>query len=100
MVLWAMSDSYRFGISVPDEDPPGNHVTTRAEKFQLLSHRPRRFTHMLTPRKHPGVFVSTRIPPPCPILLHSSNNACTGRVVGSAKKTDSERGVFSVSWVD
>ena len=27
----AVSGTYRFGISVPDEDPPGNQVTPRVE---------------------------------------------------------------------
>jgi hypothetical protein len=72
MVLWAVSDSYRYGISVPDEDPPGNHVTTRAEKLLLLSHRRERFAHMLTPRSIPGEVVSPRIlrhAPSCFILV-------------------------------
>jgi hypothetical protein len=31
MDLWAVRDTHRFGISVPDEDPPGNQVTPRVE---------------------------------------------------------------------
>jgi hypothetical protein len=59
--LWAVSDSYRYGIFVPDEDPPGNQVTPRVQKFQLLSHSLQRFALMLTPRSIPGVVVSPRI---------------------------------------
>jgi hypothetical protein len=72
MDLWVVSDSYRYGISVPDEDPPGNHVTTRAKKLLLLSHRRERFAHMLTPPSIPGEFVSPRIlrhAPSCYILV-------------------------------
>jgi len=67
-----VSDSYRYGISVPDEDPPGNQVTTRVQKFQLLSHSLQRFALMLTPRSIPGEFVSPRIlrhAPSCYILV-------------------------------
>jgi hypothetical protein len=67
-----VSDSYRYGISVPDEDPPGNQVTTRVQKVQLLSHRRERFALMLTPRSIPGEFVSPRIlrhAPSCYILV-------------------------------
>src|SRR5204862_263832 len=59
--LWAVSDTHRFGFFVPDEDPPGNQVTPRVQKVQLLSHRRRRFALMLTPRSIPGEFVSPRI---------------------------------------
>jgi hypothetical protein len=86
MDLWAVSDSYRYGIhlhrtafgaavafvAIPDEDPPGNQVTTRAEKLPLLSHGRRRFALMLTPRSIPGEFVSPRIlrhAPSCYILV-------------------------------
>ena len=34
--------------------------------MQLLAHRPQRSALMLTPRKHPGEFVSPRILPPRP----------------------------------
>jgi hypothetical protein len=70
--LWAVSDSYRYGISVPDEDPPGNQVTPRVQKFQLLSHSLQRFALMLTPRSIPGEVVSPRIlrhAPSCDILV-------------------------------
>src|SRR6266542_5675580 len=70
--LRAVSGSYRFGIFVPDEDPPGNQVTTRVQKFQLLSHGRQRFARMLTPRSIPGEFVSPRIlrhAPSCYILV-------------------------------
>src|SRR5512132_355413 len=66
------SDSYRYGISVPDEDPPGNQVTTRVQKFQLLSHSLQRFALMLTPRSIPGEVISPRIlrhAPSCDILV-------------------------------
>src|SRR6185503_21037374 len=79
--LWAVSDTHRFGISVPDEDPPGNQVTPRVQKLLLLSYRRRRFALMLTPRSIPGEFVSPRIlrhAPSCYILVtqRASNTAC------------------------
>ena len=61
MDFWAVSDTYRYGIFVPDEDPPGNQVTTRVEKCLLLSHSLQRFALMLTPRSIPGEVVSPRI---------------------------------------
>src|SRR5688572_7923359 len=70
--LWAVSDTHRFGFFVPDEDPPGNQVTTRVQKFQLLSHGRQRFALMLTPRSIPGELVSPRIlrhAPSCYILV-------------------------------
>jgi hypothetical protein len=62
-------------FAIPDEDPPGNQVTTRAQKLQLLSHGRCRFAQMLTPRSIPGEFVTPRILRPRPFLLHSSNKA-------------------------
>src|SRR6266498_300425 len=67
-----VSDTHRFGLFVPDEDPPGNQVTTRVQKFLLLSHGRQRFALMLTPRSIPGEFVSPRIlrhAPSCYILV-------------------------------
>jgi len=32
-----MSDTHRFGLYVPDEDPPGDQVTTRVENVTSLS---------------------------------------------------------------
>src|SRR5512132_1156531 len=72
VVFRVASDSYRFGISVPDKDPPGNEVTPRVQKFQLLSHSLQRFALMLTPRSIPGELVSPRIlrhAPSCYILV-------------------------------
>src|SRR5512144_2125536 len=66
------SGSYRYGIFVPDEDPPGNQVTPRVQKSPLLSHSLQRFALMLTPRSIPGEFVSPRIlrhAPSCDILV-------------------------------
>src|SRR6188474_3849352 len=74
--LWAARDSYRYGISVPDEDPPGNQVTTRVQKLLLLSHSLQRFALMLTPRASP-VSLSLQGYSPRPFLLHSSNTACS-----------------------
>ena len=77
--LWAVSDSYRYGIFVPDEDPPGNQLTTRLEKLLLLSHSLQRFALMLTPRSSPGEVVSPRIlrhAPSCDILV-TPCAACT-----------------------
>ena len=39
MDVRAVSDTHRFGFFVPDEDPPGNQVTTRVEKclFSLIA---------------------------------------------------------------
>jgi hypothetical protein len=74
----AVRDNYRYGFwhasqfAIPDEDPPGNQVTTRVQKVQLLSHRRKRFALMLTPRSIPGEFVSPRIlrhAPSCDILV-------------------------------
>jgi hypothetical protein len=62
-----------FGIlAIPDEDPPGNQVTTRVQKLQLLSHGRCRFAQMLTPRSIPGEIVTPRIrrhAPSCYILV-------------------------------
>jgi hypothetical protein len=91
----AVSDTHRFGIFVPDEDPPGNQVTPRAQKFQLLSHRRQRFARMPTPRKHPGEFVTSRIPPPRPFLFYSSNTACTRSPAKSAGTRGGSLRVFT-----
>src|SRR6266542_996989 len=67
-----VSDTHRFGLFVLDEDPPGNQVTTRVQKFLLLSHGRQRFALMLTPRSIPGEVVSPRIlrhAPSCYILV-------------------------------
>jgi len=48
------TDSGSGILAIPDEDPPGNQVTTRAQKLQLLSHGRCRFAQMLTPRSIPG----------------------------------------------
>ena len=84
-----MSDSYRYGISVPDEDPPGNQVTTRVQKFPLLSHRQQRLARMLTPRSIPGEFVSPRIlrhAPSCYILvtMRALDAGDSARFIGSS----------------
>src|SRR5215208_732833 len=76
--LRAASDTHRFGFwhasqsAIPDEDPPGNQVTPRVQKLQLLSHSLQRFALMLTPRSIPGEVVSPRIlrhAPSCYILV-------------------------------
>jgi hypothetical protein len=76
MDFWAVSDTYRYGIFVPDEDPPGNQVTTRVEKVLLLSHSLQRSAQVLTPRSTP-VSLSLLGYSAMPLLLHSSNKACT-----------------------
>jgi len=53
-----MSGTRRFGLFVPDEDPSGNQVTTRAQKLQLLSHGRCRLAHMLTPQSITGALVA------------------------------------------
>ena len=79
MDFWAVSDTYRYGIFVPDEDPPGNQVTTRVEKVLLLSHSLQRSAHVLIPRSTP-VSLSLLGYSAMPLLLHSSNKACSGFV--------------------
>ncbi len=76
MDFWAVSDTYRYGIFVPDEDPPGNQVTTRVEKVLLLSHSLQRSAQVLTPRSTP-VSLSLLGYSAMPLLLHSSNKACS-----------------------
>jgi hypothetical protein len=85
--LWAASESYRYGIFVPDEDPPGNQVTTRVQKFQLLSHSLQRFALMLTPRSIPGEVVSPRIlrhAPSCyiPVTMRAADLVGVGAFSG------------------
>jgi hypothetical protein len=66
------TDSGLASLAIPDEDPPGNQVTTRVQKFLLLSHGRCRFALMLTPRSIPGEIVSLRIlrhAPSCYILV-------------------------------
>jgi hypothetical protein len=64
----------------PDENPPGDQVTPRAE-ITGLSHRPRQSAQMLLPRMASPVLRhlqdTTRH---APTQLHSSNTACTRQV--------------------
>jgi len=67
----AVSDTHRFGILVPDEDPPGNQVTPRVENATSLSWAATVCPDAHTP-EHPGEIVSPRIlrhAPSCYILV-------------------------------
>ena len=81
MDLWAVSDTHRFGLwhasqfAIPDEDPPGNQVTPRVEVAPSLMGG-----NGWPKCSHPGripVSLSRQGYTATPLLLHSSNTACT-----------------------
>jgi len=50
----AWSDTHRFGLCVPDEDPPGDQVTTRVENAASLSWAVSVYPDALAPVGIPG----------------------------------------------